>query len=100
MIHSEGSSLPVPEEEIIDLVTSLPASQTCASDAGHVIEEKLSINPDAAHPIVENLIEQRSIEARTATSADEVAPGKGDPPKVPSALPYKFVRPNEKQPGK
>jgi hypothetical protein len=83
--------LPVPQEEIIDVVTAVPASPTCATDAEHAIEEKLAIDPEVAHPIVGNLIGKRAVEARTATP-DEVAPPTDETPKGPA---YKLVRPRE-----
>lgn len=84
-------AIPVPEEDLIDVVTAVPPSPTCASDAAHAIEEKLAIEPDTAHPVVEHLIDKKSVEAKTV-APDEVTsrPRQAGPA-------YKLVRTAEKQ---
>lgn len=86
------------EEEIIDLVTSLPGSPTCSRDAEQAIGQKLSIDPGAAHPILENLLQRRRIEARTATATEGVV-RKAEQANEASHPPYKWFRPGAKKSG-
>jgi hypothetical protein len=86
------------EEEIIDLVTSLPGSPTCSKDAEHAIGQKLSIDPGAAHPILENLLQKRRIEARTATATEGIV-HKAEHPEQASHPPYKWFRPGARKSG-
>ena len=87
------------KEDVIDLVTSLPASVTCATDAKHAVEQELALEPEAAGPLVDNLMEQRAIEARTATANDETRVGGGKEPDTTGTPPYKLVRTAERRSG-
>ncbi len=90
-LRSTLSLSPSEEEEIIELILSLPPSLACAQDAARVISERRSMDPEAAHQLLEHWLDQKRIEARTALPGESVN-RQSEQPNENSNPPYRWFR--------